>query len=339
MKPTLATIAAELGVSKATVSMALRSSTRISKEMRARVLETADRLGYRPNPMISALMTSLRGSQPQINQPTLCFLTCFPERDGWKRFPTYVQCFEGIRSRAEHLGYRVEVHWYGEANASGERLSQILNSRGIPGIIIAPLPSNGFKLDLAWDQFSTVAIGHTFNAFPAHRVSNHQFHTISEAMNQALNLGYTRPGLVMDKQIAARVENVWLAGYHVFQVTHEQLEPIPPLLAPHFSQEIVTAWIEEKRPDVIITTDERVFRWLDAMGLRVPEDIGYIHLDWVPEKGDFSGVDQLTARLGVAAVDLLVEQIYNNERGIPEMPKTVLIDGRWRAGPTVRPRN
>ncbi len=317
--------------------MALRGSSRISKEMREPVRETTERLGYRPNPMVSALMTSLRGSQPQFNQPTLCFLTCFPHRDGWKDFPTFVQCFEGIQARAEQLGYRVEVHWHGEVNASGVRLTHVLNSRSIPGMIVAPLPSPDFRFDLDWSCFSVVAIGHTFSSFAAHRVSNHQFHTISDAMTHALARGYNRPGLAMPSVDSRKVENIWLAGYKVFQVTHQRVASVPPLLISEFEEERFTAWVRDERPDVVITTDTRVFFWLEEMGLDMPADIGYIHLDWAPKKGDFAGINQRTARIGAAAVDLLVEQIYNNERGVPETPKTVLIEGKWRDGPTVRP--
>jgi hypothetical protein len=35
-------------------------------------------------------------------------------------------------------------------------------------------------------------------------------------------------------------------------------------------------------------------------------------------------------------VDLLIEQLNNNEIGIPERTKTVMIDGVWHDGPSLR---
>lgn len=53
--PSMATIARELGVSVATVSRALKGHTRHSERTRARVLETAARLGYSPNLLVGGL--------------------------------------------------------------------------------------------------------------------------------------------------------------------------------------------------------------------------------------------------------------------------------------------
>jgi hypothetical protein len=38
--------------------------------------------------------------------------------------------------------------------------------------------------------------------------------------------------------------------------------------------------------------------------------------------------------VGAAAVDLVVEQLHGNSYGLPEIPKTVLIEGRWITGTT-----
>jgi hypothetical protein len=47
-----------------------------------------------------------------------------------------------------------------------------------------------------------------------------------------------------------------------------------------------------------------------------------------------SGIDQNNERVGAAAVDLVVEQLHANAFGVPENPKTVLIEGRWEPGST-----
>lgn len=59
----LRTVARAAGVSLATASLALRGSPLIAEATRARVQNSADRLGYRINPLISELMGSLRHRQ------------------------------------------------------------------------------------------------------------------------------------------------------------------------------------------------------------------------------------------------------------------------------------
>src|SRR3954465_14945100 len=58
MATTLADIARELGVSKMTVSRAINNHPEISPETRARILETAQRMNYRPNHPARALTTN-----------------------------------------------------------------------------------------------------------------------------------------------------------------------------------------------------------------------------------------------------------------------------------------
>src|SRR5215471_11268260 len=58
MPTTLADIARALGVSKMTVSRAINDHPEISPETRARILEAAQRMNYRPNQFARALTTN-----------------------------------------------------------------------------------------------------------------------------------------------------------------------------------------------------------------------------------------------------------------------------------------
>lgn len=56
----LQAVATALGVSRSTVSLALRDDPRIATATRKQVHATAERLGYSPNPLIATLMSTLR---------------------------------------------------------------------------------------------------------------------------------------------------------------------------------------------------------------------------------------------------------------------------------------
>lgn len=66
---TLRDIARELDVSHATVSLALRDHARISVETRLRVRMKADEMGYRQDPMLSAL-SHYRSARREIPRQT-----------------------------------------------------------------------------------------------------------------------------------------------------------------------------------------------------------------------------------------------------------------------------
>lgn len=42
------------------------------------------------------------------------------------------------------------------------------------------------------------------------------------------------------------------------------------------------------------------------------------------------GIDTRPEKMGAAAVELVVGQIHRNERGSPQIPHTLLLDGIWR---------
>jgi LacI family transcriptional regulator len=63
-------LAARLGVSKNTISLALRHDPRVSAPTRQRVQRLAEQLGYAKNPVVAQLMAELRKTQPAGYQRT-----------------------------------------------------------------------------------------------------------------------------------------------------------------------------------------------------------------------------------------------------------------------------
>ncbi len=291
-------------------------------------------MGYRPNPLVAALMSGLRRKR-SARRCTLAFLNFFPGKEDWREHPTFVQFYEGAERRAQELGYRLEPHWQGEVAGNGKRLGNLLYARGIPGLVIAPLAGNAIRADLDWNRFATVAIGHTFREFNAHRVSNHQFHSIRLAMEKLVERGLRRIGLIVPRMDDDKVEHAWMAGYMTMQLQHE-LPVIAPLATASFNAQTVVPWIREQKLEAVVSTNHHILRWLKTARLRVPADLGFVHLDWSEAKGEMAGVNQCSDMIGAAAVDLLIEQLNNNEIGVPRRPKTVLIDGEWHEGPTLR---
>ena len=75
----------------------------------------------------------------------------------------------------------------------------------------------------------------------------------------------------------------------------------------------------------------------ERIGVRCPRDIGLVSLDWDEDtKDEFAAVDQSALAVGAAAVDIVIGQMRQNERGIPAIPQTVLVDSVWKPGASVR---
>ena len=131
-KVTLAMIARRAGVSNAAVSMALREHPRVSRALSQRVQRIARGMGYRPNPLVAALMVEVRRGRLAESGQRLAFLHGWEASDPRKISPTYSRQFQGVCGRAEELGYAVEV-FHVPSGGDEAAAARVIRARGIGG--------------------------------------------------------------------------------------------------------------------------------------------------------------------------------------------------------------
>ena len=94
------------------------------------------------------------------------------------------------------------------------------------------------------------------------------------------------------------------------------------------------SWFRSHQPDVILMVTAVAADWLRAMSPAKRKGCGYALLDVPDDDPTTSGMNQNNLIIGRTAVDILISKIHANERGIPEVPRRTLIEGRWMAGVT-----
>lgn len=81
---TMQDVARASGYSRAAVSMALRGDRSIPEATRNRIRAVADRLGYRPSPLVAALMSRRRKGRTVSGATTaIAYLTSHPPENPW----------------------------------------------------------------------------------------------------------------------------------------------------------------------------------------------------------------------------------------------------------------
>ena len=80
----MAEIAQRLRVAQSSVSRALRGDPRIGLELRGRVQEMAAKLGYAPNPLVSALMATRRRRGAAGAVEVIALITNYGGREDWR---------------------------------------------------------------------------------------------------------------------------------------------------------------------------------------------------------------------------------------------------------------
>lgn len=330
-----AAIAEEAGCSRMTVSRVMRNERYISPEIREKVLNAVKKLGYKPNPMVSAYMSYVRSGSNQTGVGVLAYLTNSPTRGSWRTNSTFSRFYEGAFRRAEQRGFRLEEFWLRERGLSAARISRILHSRGIHGLIVAPVPSAHGHLNLDWKKFSIATIGYSLLKPYLPRASNDQFSSMLIALRELYHLGYRKIAMMLPKLDDERVHYHWSAAYLSFFQRRDLPLPYQPFLPLVWNRTVSTGWVKENQPEAVVSTCEMIHKWLSAEGYRLPQDLGLVNLDWSPRFEGCAGIDQRAEAVGSAAVDLVVDQINRNEFGLPDKPNEVILTGAWVPGATV----
>lgn len=341
-RPTLRDIARALGYSKNTISLGLRGSPQIPIATRERIKAAAERLGYRPNAVVSQLMAQLRSARTSRLQATLALVNANLDRSAFKSHPTVPIYVEGCEGRAASLGYDFDRFWMHDPELTAERWLRILRARGIKGIILVGLMDTNHlpaKLAPVWEAFPCVVTGvRTRDPALSYCCVDH-YNLALIAFERALALGYRRPGLVLDDVIDALVERRFSAGYITGQRTLPKAQQLPVFgdVNGFGRAEKFRAWLDRHKPDVVFTLYNSVIGWLKAAGRRIPEDVGVIQLEWRSSRPDIAGMNQHNLVAGEAAVDMVVSQIHNNEAGVHEFPRATLVGATWVEGTSVAP--
>ena len=333
--PNQNTIAERAGVTKATVSLALRNSPLLPEGTRQRIQNLAKELGYRPNPMVNSLMKYVRTSQPPSFHAAIVFVTNFEERDGWMRSHIFSQWFHGARERAGELGYVLDHFWLNEPGLKPERASKILWNRGIKGVLFAPMASAQGTVNLDLSHLTAVAIGYTLRSPKLPCVSSNHFQNSLTALRQVEKLGYRSIGLAIPRFLHERVDFGWLAAFNTARQIGCSSETHSLYGLKDWTLRGFQAWLKRTSPEVVIAGSPEVWEWIQKLGIKVPEQMGYVSLT-CSKTQEFSGIDENVRDAGITAVQLVIEQIERNECGVPAQAQTVLIEGNWVPGKTLR---
>jgi LacI family transcriptional regulator len=335
-------IARAAKVSKNTVSLALRDSSRLATVTRRRIKALARRLGYRQNPTVAHLMTELRSSRSTAFQATLALLNANLSADAFTRHQTIPAYIGGCQRQAEALGYRFDEFWLHDPALDGKQLDRIFRARNIRGVVAVGLMNENRLPDrfrLIWENYPCVVTGvRTRDPVLSFACVDHHMLVI-RAFENALRLGYRRPGLVLDPVIDHLVEGRFSSGYFIAQQAvpvGERVRPFYQIAAARKKIQRFQQWLQREQPDVILTLYNVVADWLVSLNWKVPGEIGLVQLEWRQSSPEWAGMNQRNDIVGEAAVDMLVGMIQRNDSGIPLFPRATLIDSSWVPGKTVK---
>jgi LacI family transcriptional regulator len=345
---TLQQIARAARCSLATVSYALRDDPRIRPETRTLVQKAAERLGYRPNPRFSALMAHIRKSRPVAAGERIAFVWVHTSRAESAKDPFLQRVFLGAKARAEALGYSLEQFWTGERGMSDRRLSQVMKSRGIVGVLLSPVMHEAeVKLDLEWGCFAPAVIGNARWNPELHHAGHHHYLAMRMALERLAAVGCRRPMAILEADVNERAWRAWEAAFTAFHPSRPAAAELLWIGLPGDRGRIARR-IKTGRPDALVVSAYAIIEHLRTENISMSPALPIINLHWLPTAPEIGGVDQSYDLVATNAVDLVVSQLNSNETGVPFWPRMLLFPGRWKepelqrddlaASPTIKRR-
>ncbi|MDQ8208050.1 hypothetical protein QEH52_11060 [Coraliomargarita sp. SDUM461003] len=283
-------------------------------------------------------MAAIRKENASERGLPLAYITTGSHPNEWKKSATELKYWEGAHKQAKAYGYYLDTYWLNEPGMTEQRMSKILWSRGIQGIILHPFSGSLSKqdarppLNIMWERFVTVAMSDTFMNPILNRVIHDHYTSILLAMESLTQKGYTRIGFCLSEDMDLRVNQRWQAGFRVYRANHP-IARIEPLILKHPDTASIGKWIQSKHLDAVIGASSQMPEHLRLLDIQIGTDLAYADLDLDfenPAYNGISGIDQNSNMLGIAAVDLLMSGIQRNENGVPKIPLTIQVEGSWQ---------
>lgn len=340
---TVRKVAELAGVSPSTVCRVLNNNPNVAEATRQKVQKVIEKKGYRPNPMVSALMSYQR-SIKKVKVTAQLAVVC---REFTSDFSKNI--YAGAVERARERGFGVDQFFLEEGGVSDKRLSDIIYNRGIRGVLLLPVVGLRRNVDFDWERFSAAAIGYSIESPALHRIISHQAHGLRLALRKAKEFGWQRIGFATSTDMNLRVDKLWLGAYCAEQMELPKKDRIPPFILEDFPEnhldrhEIekkVGAWVRRHDIDLIIGSSP--FDYIRDMMIRRKKqkgersawglDVAYVSMNCGSKTPMFSGIHQNPIEIGRVATDYIASMLMRHEVGIPEIPQVVLVENEWADG-------
>lgn len=281
-------------------------------------------------------MAHIKSGRALPDAGSIVFLTAFSTRRGWREYQTSLRYFAGATARAREMGYVLDEVWLKEPGMTARKMHSILRSRGVEGVLLAPLPVGLGHVSLDIQHFAVATMGYSVMRPSVHRAVCYQFDSVRMALQELRRLGYRRIGLAMNGSQDKRNAFSWTAGYLVGQEKPASQLRIPIHNLEAGNDATLAQWLSDWKPDAILSGNSQILARLEELGWPVPGRLGVAVLDRALTDEGVAGIDQRPEIVGAGAVDLIVAQINRNERGIPAVQKVMLTEGVWVPGNTLR---
>lgn len=334
-RPTLRDLAQALNIHYTTVGKALNNHPRISQETRDLVQKKARELGYRPNPLVSALMAHKKATS--ANKALSIIAVVVSGFDVLQYKVIKVTC-ASMESRARELGFSIEYFSLEEYGYDMSVLCRVLYARGIPSLLLTAIPAECIRDFTLFERFCCVSIQEHYGAIPAVMVDH--FQCMELLCRSLAERGFYNPGLIITPSYDGMGMDRVIGAFRNFSHDVFKQPSAPVLLESQCDPDTLQKWLKKHQPDILIESWRGLRRLRTAQdshfGLTTPQRWGaqvakilapypYVLLDCIEDNEN--GISQNRELSGRKAIDVLSATLHRNERGLATVPHRLMVEG------------
>lgn len=334
---TLADIARRLDLSVGAVGMALRGTGTLSAKTRERVKAAADEMGYRPDPLLSALASRRFKGKHDAKGTPLVLLVGAQSRHSRQKY------WDGLGAEALQFGYTLTQETVGTA-AEYPKLLDRFYHRGVQGIILLATPWEEGCVELPWDRFALLALRQDTCALPLHGVRSGIFQKWIAMAERVEATGRTNIGQLVQVQSRAfshREDLVRVGAAQAIRQVHDRAWP-EPLVVPFSMQgqklkQCLGRYLKRHRCDALLSTTSGALEVVRDLRYQVPKTVAVASglVSPADAQQGISGMMDNAPLTCLQALRVIDQEIRHGTRGIPEEPVETVIPAAWHAGTTV----
>lgn len=328
MATTIREIARICGVSRGTVDRALNGRGDISEETRDRIVETAEKLGYRPHFLAQSLA---RGRTQSLGFVVFNLKNVF-----------IAQFLEAAETHAREIGYFSYITVTDKVQKVEMECLEHLAARQVDGIILLGVNiGSRFEKYLSSLPMPVMSVGNRISPKFSH-VGVDDKQAVKECVQHIVFKGYRSLIYVSPPLRYRGVSNI-AAQQKRYEGFTEAASETDPVCRTHVliekNYQNILDWIaaEQERTAILCSSDVYALQILDFLshrGLRVPEDVGLMGFDNIETlkhvRPRLTTVDHQVEEMGRIAVQLMATQIEEESH-----PSEVIIAHRILAGETL----
>ena len=319
--PTMDDVAREAGVSRALVSLVMRERPNVSEAKRARVLEAAARLGYRPNAMARGL-ASRRTNTVGVVLDDL-------------HNPFFSEITGGIEELASQRGFQLLLG-SGSRQASRERsaVTTLLEYR-VDGIILISPRMRLPDIRAAASEVPMVLVGRQCRDVDADVVVIDETRGVELVLEHLLSLGHRHIAHVNGGAAAGGPQR---RAAFLNEVRQQRLSRTATVIEGDFTEEAgahaaQVLLAQPQLPTAVFAANDLVASGLlagfDQAGVDVPGDVSIVgyddsHIARLP-RILLTTVHQPRAAMGAMALELLLERVEHRRDSIVHLVEPSLI--------------